>query len=59
MGWVLFPEFVRKQQSGLSSELGVGLTWVQVPAVLVQPAPGWLLYLWASVSSCVKWGEHP
>ena len=46
-------------ESGLSSEPGVRLTWVQVPAVLVQPASGWLLYLWASVSSRVKWGEHP
>ena len=45
-------------ESGLSSEPGVRLTWVQVPAVLIQPASGWLLYLWASVSSRVKWGEH-
>ena len=46
MGRVLFPEFVRKQQSGLSSELGVRLTCAQVLAVLVQPALDWLLYLW-------------
>ena len=46
MGRVLFPEFVRKQQSGLSSELGVRLTCAQVPAVLIQPALDWLLYLW-------------
>ena len=59
MGRVLFPEFVRKQQSGLSSELGVRLTCAQVLAVLVQPALDWLLYLWGTINSRVKWGQHP